>query len=153
MTDMQRWVLIVALASCAAPALPEAPDEWTRVVAACGHSFRAPPGTTGGETAGTDSCVTQYETVSCSLSGDAGGFSDPLTSYTSEAEYVEGDTVIDGRSARWITYDGPDSMYVAAVHFPAFAGEGARLTLYASCTSSDDRDEMLALFGTVRAVP
>lgn len=133
------------------------PADWSSFATKCSFSFRAPPGTVEQISQGTDSCVTHHTVGTCELSGDYGGYSDPLIDYGDNADYSDEPTRIDGNDARLVRFrsaaDGDgDGKFVAAVHFARLQNEASaniKFTLYAACDSVMGRATVLDLFKTI----
>jgi hypothetical protein len=117
------------------PATP-APAEWQQVDSACDFFFKAPPEMKRQDVSGIDSCVGEYLGAGMDLSYDYGGYSDPLDSYSDNAEYAEESATIDGFEAKVISLkllNGSELPYVAAAHFADIGKNGIKLTMWINC--------------------
>jgi hypothetical protein len=141
-TPAPIWLMfpaLLALGGCSStadgPATP-APTEWQQVDSNCDFFFKAPPEMKRQDVSGIDSCVGQYLGAGMDLSYDYGGYSDPLDSYSDNAEYAEESATIDGFDAKVIRLKLPNGgalPYVVAAHFADIGKNGVKLTMWINC--------------------
>ncbi len=118
-------------------------DEWQPVDSSCKFFFQAPVTLKRTSFGGIDSCVGEYGGPGMSLSYDYGGYSDPLESYSDNADYKEEMTVIDGFQAKVISLrftDGRELPHFIAVHFPNVAENSTKLTMVIDCAGATEME-------------
>jgi hypothetical protein len=131
---------------------PAPPGSWQTLVTSCGFSLKAPSDFVEVPVQGTDSCVVQYDSPSCVMTGDYGWYSDPLDWTASEAEYQEQTITVDSRSAKLVTFrDDQPRPLSAAIHVADTENNGSdtKLTLSARCDDAAHRDEMVTALASL----
>jgi hypothetical protein len=87
------------------------------------------------------------------LSYDYGPWSDPLP-YAKKPQFNEQTERIDGRLARIVSFHNPGSGhpfdYVIAAHFADTGKPNTKLTLFATCKTTDDYQTVKTIFRTIR---
>lgn len=96
---------------------------------------------------GEDSLVKQYKNSTSNINLDFGGYSDPLDSYKSMAEYQESNTTISGKAAKIISYKNND-LYISAVNFPEVTS-GLKLTISINSSDKDIKDNAKKIFESI----
>lgn len=158
-----RWwsVGILALvASCAAEseiaATEEVPAEWVRHDTPCGMSFRGPDTLVEKQVQGTDSCVLEFTSDDCSVSGGRGGYSSGLSMEGISAidAYERHMTTVDGRDASIVVATTTDSErpFFAGIHVPLGTSSIGALSaeLYMACASARARDAITPMLRTLQ---
>ncbi len=130
-----------------------APDAWTEYSTTCGFTFRGPADLAEVQVAPGDSCVAEFETASCRLLADYGGYSNDLSGLSDMPDYAAQSTIIDGRDATLVTVTQLDNPrpHLAAVHFPEVEQKpGNMLTVWISCDDGEARDALGRSINTIR---
>ena len=96
---------------------------------------------------GEDSLVKQYKNANSNINLDFGGYSDPLDSYKSMAEYQEINTTISGKIAKIISYKNNDE-YISAVNFPEITN-GLKLTISINSSDKNIKDTAKKIFESI----
>ncbi len=99
-----------------------------------------------------DSVIGAYRGESIALSFDYGRYSDPLD-YAKRPNYSALVERIDGRAAKIVSFDNPDSGhpfdYAMGVHFPDVDGANNRLTVFVTCKTQADYQIVRKIFRTI----
>ena len=146
------FLILAAVCGCAPDTSTEPPSDWVRIDAG-EFRFHVPPDFEPVAVQGVDSIVGSYQGSSISLGFDYGSYSDPLRD-NDQPNYTIRHERIDGRKARIVSYDNPESArpyaFSTGIHFAAVNGNGARLTLLAACKTRADLNTARTIFRTIQ---
>ena len=127
-------------------------NEWQVVDSSCQFFFEAPGTLERTSFGGIDSCVGEYGGPGMKLSYDYGGYSDPLDSYSDNADYKEELKVIDGFEAKVISMrhtDGRELPYSIAAHFADIGKDSTKLTMWISCAGTTEMETGREIIGSI----
>jgi len=156
--NMRAWnsllfCSLLAVASGCTPATSVSPPFGWVQIDAREFSFYVPPDVKAVPVQGIDSFVGEYNGDSISLNFDYGHYSDPLD-YKERTNYIAHDERIDDKKARVVSYDNPGSGhpfdYAIGIHFPEVNGKDIRLTVYATCKTTNDYETARTVFRTIK---
>jgi hypothetical protein len=143
--------LFVIVAGCAMKTLVKPPSGWVQIDAR-EFKFYAPQDIKPVPVQGIDSYVGEYKGDAISLNFDYGGYSDPLI-YPERKAYVVHDEQIDGKKARIVSYYDPGTGnpfdFAIGVYFADVNGKGTRLTMYATCKTTNEYQTATMIFRTI----
>ena len=118
-------------------------NEWQVVDSSCQFFFEAPDTLKRTSFGGIDSCVGEYGGPGMTLSYDYGGYSDPLDSYSDNADYKEELTDIDGFQVKVISLrhtDGRELPHSIAAHFADLGKYSTKLTMWINCAGTTEME-------------
>lgn len=129
---------------------PKVPSGWSKVLIGNRLSFWVPPNLQAEPRQSVDSLAGELRGEGCALRYDFGESADALDSYRQHSNYVERQTVIDGKQAKLVSFtDETNQEHVAAIHFGRL-GRNKRLTIYVGCNSAEKARELDAVFALIR---
>ena len=141
----------------AEPLPTHVPPDWTESTAGDAFSLRAPPGTSYKPGQVIDSLVGVFTSPEFELASDYGLYSNSLTQWQDNAQYVERAVEVDGKPAKLVTAYAPEvtaerpyliALYVADVKRSSLGG--VKLSLIASVASPDQFATIEQIFGSIR---
>lgn len=153
-----RQLLLIAVCSALSGCTPSTsvnpPNGWVQVDAKK-FSFYVPSDIKAVPVRGIDSFVGEYKCDSISLSFDYGQYSNRLEN-EGESGYASRKERIGGKSAKIASFHYPNTGHpfdhAIGVHFPQVAGKEVRLTVFATCKTTNDYETAKTIFRTIKFV-
>lgn len=142
------FFVFYAVCGCTPSTSVKASPGWT-VVDARKFQFSVPPDIKAVPVRGIDSFVGQYKGTNLSFDFDYGEYSNPLDGCVGP-EHVER---IDGKEAKIVEGCNSGSSpfgYAIGVHFPHVIGNEIKLTVFATCKTTNDYETAKTIFRTIR---
>jgi len=148
------FVVLVALFSGCMPSTSISPPSGWVQVDAKKFVFFVPPDIKPVPVHGIDSFVGEYQGNSISLSFDYGLYSDDLTTAEGGSDYSSHLERIGGKKARISSFYFPNTGHpfdnAIGVHFPEAGGKNIKLTVFATCKTTNDYETARRIFRTIK---
>lgn len=126
------------------------PANWKKISLGA-FAFYGPSDLKNERARGIDSALWQFSNDKMLLSIDYGMYANPLTSYSSQLNYEERWSQINGRRAKIISFRSyrKEWWYAAAAYFPPPTSGGRELSVWASCADTQTQEDAMRVLNSI----